>query len=60
MRPIETCSTYICSTQYIDPDSLASTLLYLVGDHIVVADSVSHYLTAEKTSIGKVYIGIGP
>ena len=38
----------------IDPDSLASTLLCLVGDHIAVADSVSHYLTAEKTSIGKV------
>ena len=44
----------------IDPDSLASTLLCLVGDHIAVADSVSHYLTAEKTSIGKVLEDIGP
>ena len=35
----------------IDPDSLASTLLCLVGDHIAFADSVSHNPTAEKTSM---------
>ena len=40
----------------IDPDSLASTLLCLVGDHIAFADSVSHYFTSEKTRISKVWI----